>query len=77
MTHVCACRAKLLSSGIGLTVVLSLSLSSSTRSMPDDPPSPQSLLLLPESDVKDGTAEVLALEPRCGGEMATRPYGAG
>ena len=57
--------------------MLSLSFSSSTRSMPDDAPSPYSLLLLPESDVKDGTAEVLALEPPCGGDVATRPYGAG
>ncbi len=77
VTHVCACRAKLLSSGIGLTVVLNLSLSNSTRSIPEDAPSPQSLLLLPESDVNDGTADVLALEPRCGGEVATRLYGAG
>ena len=57
--------------------MLSLSLSNSTRSIPEDPLSPQSLLLLPESDVRDGTAEVLALGPRCGDETATRLYGAG
>ena len=41
--------------------------------MPEDP---SSLLLLPESEVKDGTAE-LAGVLRFGGETLTRPYGAG
>lgn len=47
--------------------------------MPEEQPwwLSKSLLLLPESDVIDGTAEVFALEPRCGGETATLPYGAG
>ena len=47
--------------------------------MPGAPPLEPSfsLLLLPESDVNDGTAEVVALEPRCGVETVTRLYGAG
>jgi len=42
--------------------------------MPEEPS--QSLLLLPESDVNDGTAE-LAGVLRFGVETATRLYGAG
>lgn len=60
--HVCAWFTRLLSSGSRLTVVLSFSLSSSTRSMLGAVS--QSLLLLPESDVKEGTAELLTLAPR-------------
>lgn len=69
-THVCACFAKLLSIGSGFTLVLSFSLSNSTRSMPEDPS--QSLLLLPESEVNDGTTELAGVLP-LGGESATRP----
>ena len=72
-THVCACFAKLLSRGSRSTLVLSFSLSSSTRSIPEEP---SSLLLLPESEVNDGTAE-LAGVLRLGGETAARLYGAG
>lgn len=72
--HVCACLTTLLSNGSRFTLVLSFSLSSSTRSIPEE--LSQSLLLLPESEVKDGTAE-LAGVMRFGGETATRPYGAG
>lgn len=72
-TYVCACRAKLLSRGSRSTLMLSLSLSNSTRSIPEEP---SSLLLLPESDVNDGTAE-LAGVLRFGGDTATRPIGAG
>ena len=60
--HVCAWVTRLLSSGSRLTVVLSFSLSNSTRSMLGAVS--QSLLLLPESDVKEGTAELLTLAPR-------------
>ena len=41
--------------------------------MPEDP---SSLVVLPESEVNDGTAE-LAGVLRFGGETLTRPYGAG
>ena len=60
--HVCAWFTRLLSSGSRLTAVLSFSLSSSTRSMLGVVS--QSPLLLPESDVKEGTAELLTLAPR-------------
>ena len=42
--------------------------------MPEEPS--HSLVLLPESEVKDGTVEPAGVL-RFGGETATRPYGAG
>ena len=71
-TYVCACFANVWSSGTGFTAVLRRSDIISTRStLPCPRPLSPFVLLVALLAVREGTADVLTLEPALGAVLTT------